>query len=256
MSYDELIFGVGKSGIDFGKVLAEKYDLPTEPKPVQIGVRFEAPQKHFQKLIDVSYDFKLYRKYEDKGVSLRSFCTNNNAAYVAVEETYGDHSYNGHAKKDEAFRNDMTNFGILMEVQGIDKPFDWSRELVGKVQKESTGLFYSPTRKPTTTSEGIGVSAVQIDSLDEVREAFQGYYTYIDDFINDMKKVFPTLGDDWGVYVPEIKYLSPEPLVNYNDLSLTTYPNVHFVGDALSARGITVSGAQGTLVAEQIIKTM
>ena len=55
------------------KQLAEKYNLPTEPKPVQIGVRFEAPQKHFQKLIDVSYDFKLYRKYEDKGVSLRSF---------------------------------------------------------------------------------------------------------------------------------------------------------------------------------------
>ena len=107
MPYDKLIFGVGKSGIDFGKQLAEKYDLPTEPKPVQIGVRFEAPQKHFQKLIDVSYDFKLYRKYEDKGVSLRSFCTNNNAAYVAVEETYGDHSYNGHAKKDKSFRNDM-----------------------------------------------------------------------------------------------------------------------------------------------------
>ena len=253
IEYDKLIFGVGKSGIDFGKKLAEQYELPTEPKPVQIGVRFEAPQKHFQKLIDVSYDFKLYRKFEDKGVSLRSFCTNNNAAYVAVEETYGDHSYNGHAKKDEAFRNDMTNFGILMEVQGIENPFEWSRELVGKVQKEATGLFYSPTRKPSSTSEGIDVSAVQIDSLDEIREAFQGYYTYIDDFIDDMKKVFPTLGDDWGVYVPEIKYLSPEPLVNYSDLSLTKYPNVHFVGDALSARGITVSGAQGTLVAEQLI---
>ena len=56
LKYDTLIFGVGKSGIDFGKILAEKYDLPTEPKPVQIGVRFEAPQKHFQKLIDVSYE--------------------------------------------------------------------------------------------------------------------------------------------------------------------------------------------------------
>jgi uncharacterized FAD-dependent dehydrogenase len=78
LEYDKLIFGVGKSGIDFGKQLAEKYDLPTEPKPVQIGVRFEAPQKHFQKLIDISYDFKLYRKYEDKGVSLRSFCTKVN----------------------------------------------------------------------------------------------------------------------------------------------------------------------------------
>jgi len=256
IKYDELIFGVGKSGIDFGKQLAEKYELPTEPKSVQIGVRFEAPQKHFQKLIDVSYDFKLYRKFEDKGVSLRSFCTNNNAAYVAVEETYGDHSYNGHAKKDEAFRNDMTNFGILMEIQGIDEPFTWSRNVVQSVNKEGTGLYYSPSRRPSTTSEGVNVSAIQINNieLDKVREQFDGYFQYIDDFIADMKKVFPTLSHDWGIYIPEVKYLSPEPLVNYNNLSLTKYENVHFVGDALSARGITVSGAQGIYVAEDLIK--
>ena len=253
--YDELIFGVGKSGIDFGKKLAEKYELPTEPKSVQIGVRFEAPQEHFQKLIDVSYDFKLYRKFDDEGVSLRSFCTNNNAAYVAVEETYGDHSYNGHAKKDEAYRNNMTNFGILMEINGIDKPFDWSRNVVQSINKEGTGLYYSPTRKPSTTSEGADVSAVQIndDDLRQVKEEFRGYFKYIDDFINDMKKVFPTLKDDWGIYIPEVKYLSPEPLVNYNNLSLTKYDQVYFVGDALSARGITVSGAQGIYVAEELI---
>ena len=68
-----------------------------------------------------------------------------------------------------------------------------------------------------------------------------------------MEKVFPTLGKDWGIYMPEVKYLSPEPLVNYEDLSLTRFPNVHFVGDALSARGITVSGAQGTYVAEALL---
>lgn len=282
--YDRLIFGVGKSGIDFGKQLAEQYELPTEPKPVQIGVRFEAPQKHFQKLIDVSYDFKLYRKFEDEGVSLRSFCTNNNAAYVALEETYGDYSYNGHAKKDEAYRNDMTNFGILMEVKGIDKPFDWSRELVSKVNKieivpgegangkraqgrfqskYKAGLYYSPWKEPglinrlkTKTSEGDWVKAHYIndEQLNKVREHFKGYFQYIEDFIEDMKKVFPTLGNDWGMYIPEVKYLSPEPLVSYQDLSLTTYPNIHFVVDALSARGITVSGAQGTLVAENILK--
>ena len=54
--------------------------------------------------------------------------------------------------------------------------------------------------------------------------------------------------------MPEVKYLSPEPLVNYDNLSLTKYDNVHFVGDALSARGITVSGAQGTYVAENLLK--
>jgi len=253
--YDRLMFAVGKSGIDFGKQLATDYKLPTEPKPVQIGVRFEAPQKHFQKLIDISYDFKLYRKFEDKGVSLRSFCTNNNAAYVAVEETYGNHSYNGHAKKDEQYRNDMTNFGILMEIRGIDEPFKWSRELVEKIQKDATGLYYSPSRKPSTTSEGEEVSATQISwlELQEVAEAFGGYFEYIVDFIDDMKKVFPTLEDDWGIYIPEVKYLSPEPLVNYSDLSLIDYDNVHFVGDALSARGITVSGAQGIYVVDSIL---
>ena len=252
--FDKLIFGVGKSGIDFGKRLAERYKLPTEPKSVQIGVRFEAPQKYFQKLIDISYDFKLYRKFKDKGVSLRSFCTNNNAAYVAAEHTYGDYSYNGHAKKDEAYRNDMTNFGILMEIRGIDKPFDWSREAVKKLQKNGVGTYFSPSnRVPSKTSEGDYVKTEVVDSMDSLYDALGDYALYIEDFINDMKEVFPGLGNDWGIYMPEVKYLSPEPLVKYDDLSLIDYPNIYFVGDALSARGITVSGAQGTYVAESII---
>jgi uncharacterized FAD-dependent dehydrogenase len=253
-AYDELIFAVGKSGIDFAQKLADDYQLPNEPKSVQIGVRFEAPQKYFQKLIDISYDFKLYQKFDN--VSLRSFCTNNNAAYVAVEETYGDVTYNGHAKKGEQFRNDMTNFGILMEIKGIEDPFAWSRNVVQTLQKHGTGLYYSPSRTPSTTSEGNDVSATRIslDTLSHVVEpALDGYFKYIWDFIQDMKKVFPEMGDDWGMYIPEVKYLSPEPLVNYDDLSLNDYSNVHFVGDALSARGITVSGAHGIYVAEKLI---
>jgi uncharacterized FAD-dependent dehydrogenase len=255
--YDELIFAVGKSGIDFAQQLANEYELPDEPKSVQIGVRFEAPQEHFQKLIDISYDFKLYRKFDDEGVSLRSFCTNNNAAFVAVEETYGDVSYNGHAKKDPKYLNGMTNFGILMEINGIEDPFKWSRDVVNKLQSDKTGLYYSPSRTPSTTSEGNGVSSKQIslDTLTHVVEpALEGYFKYVWDFIQDMKKVFPTLGDDWGVYIPEVKYLSPEVKVDYTNLALADYPNVHFAGDALSARGITVSGAQAIYVAESFLK--
>jgi uncharacterized FAD-dependent dehydrogenase len=253
MNYDELIFAVGKSGIDFAQQLADDYQLPNEPKSVQIGVRFEAPQKYFQKLIDVSYDFKLYQKFDN--VSLRSFCTNNNAAYVAVEETYGDVSYNGHAKKGEEFRNNMTNFGILMEIKGIEDPFKWSRDVVSKLQVNGKGLYYSPnrTRTPGLTSEGTTVAAYPVDTLVRFYEVLGEYATYIHDFILSMDKVFE-FGDDWGMYMPEVKYLSPEPLVNYDDLSLTEYPNVHFVGDALSARGITVSGAHGIYVAESLIK--
>jgi uncharacterized FAD-dependent dehydrogenase len=257
--YNKLIFAVGKSGIDFSQNLINKNSFPTEPKSVQIGVRFEAPQKYFQKLIDVSYDFKLYQKFDK--VSLRSFCTNNNAAYVAVEETYGDVSYNGHAKKDEKFRNNMTNFGILMEIKGIENPFEWSRDVVNKLQwahgkDYQTGLYYSPngTRRPSKTSEGGVVDTYQLTNLDIFHKSLGEYAKYIVDFIEDMKKVFPEMGDDWGMYIPEVKYLSPEPLVNYDNLSLIDYPNVYFVGDALSARGITVSGSHGIYVAEYLLK--
>ena len=149
----------------------------------------------------------------------------------------------------------MTNFGILMEIQGIEEPFTWSRKVVNSIQQGGTGLYFSPSRRPSKTSEGAEVSSVMInrDQLDIVRNQFNGYFKYIDDFIADMKKVFPTLRHDWGIYIPEVKYLSPEPLVNYNNLSLTKYENIHFVGDALSARGITVSGAQGIFVAESLI---
>ena len=254
LPYDSLIFAVGKSGIDFAQKLSNEYELPTEPKSVQIGVRFEAPQKYFQKLIDVSYDFKLYQKHDN--VSIRSFCTNNNAAYVAVEETYGDVTYNGHAKKGEEYRNDMTNFGILMEIKGIENPFEWSRETVSALQTDGTGLFYSPnnTRKPSPTSENNIVSATSTDDLTKFRATFGEYANHILSFIDDMNKIF-NFGDDYGIYIPEVKYLSPEPLVDYTNLALTEHPNVHFVGDALSARGITVSGAHGIYVAEYLLES-
>jgi uncharacterized FAD-dependent dehydrogenase len=254
IKFDTCIVGTGKAGIDFSAKLSKKYDLPTEVKSVQLGVRFESPQKYFQKLIDVSYDFKLYQKFDN--VSIRSFCTNNNAAFVAVEETYGDISYNGHAKKGEEYRNNMTNFGILMEIKGIEDPFSWSRRVVESCQANKTGLYYSPnmTRKPGLTSEGTTVSTWEISehSLGNIRNAMGGYFEHIEKFIEDMNKIFE-FGDDYGIYIPEIKYLSPEPLVNYDNLSLSQYPNVHFVGDALSARGITVSGAHGIYVTEYLL---
>lgn len=257
LMFDELIFAVGKSGINFSQKLIKQYNLETEAKSVQIGVRFEAPQHYFQKLIDISYDFKLYQKFDK--VSLRSFCTNNNASYIAVEQTYGDISYNGHALKDEKYNNQMTNFGILMEIKGIEKPFEWCREIVNKVQYDTgrgfkSGMYYSPnqTRQPSLTSEGEVVKSMQHLFLTKFKEAFGEYADYILNFIEKMNEVF-NFGDDWGIYIPEVKYLSEEPLVNYKDLSLINYPNIHFAGDALSARGISVSGAQGILIASSIL---
>jgi hypothetical protein len=139
-----------------------------------------------------------------------------------------------------------------MEIKGIENPFEWSRDVVNKLQIGGTGLYYSPLRNPSKTSEHELINTTQIFDLTTVKEVMGEYFTYVENFINDMDKIFE-FGGDYGIYVPEVKYLSPEPLVDYKNLALVDYPNVHFVGDALSARGITVSGAQGIYVAEDLL---
>jgi uncharacterized FAD-dependent dehydrogenase len=254
LTFDKLIYGTGKSGIDLTQKLIKKYNLPTENKSCQIGIRMELPQKYMQPIVDVSYDFKLYQKPNSE-VSLRSFCSNNLAAYVAEETTYGMKSYNGHSYKQEDMVNNMTNFGIIMEIKGIDNPFEFQKQVVSKCQIDGKGLYYSPnkTRTPSLSAEKNQMNLVQVDNLDLFHEAYGKYAQYILNYIEDLNKIF-NFGDDWGIYIPEVKFLSEEVLVYYHDLALVDYPNVHFVGDSLSSRGIAVSAAQGVYVAESILK--
>ena len=125
IKYDNLIIATGKSGMDFLTNIINDYQLETVPKPAQFGVRFETDGKYFEGLNKIAYDFKLYKKFGTD--SARSFCTNNFAAFVAEEETYGMKSYNGHSFKQEDMINNMTNFGIIMEIKGINNPFDFQK---------------------------------------------------------------------------------------------------------------------------------
>jgi uncharacterized FAD-dependent dehydrogenase len=245
LKFDKLIYGTGKSGIDLTQKLIDKYNLNKESKSVQLGVRMELPQRYMQSIVDIAYDFKLYKRHNDK-VSSRSFCSNNFAAYVAEEITYDMKSYNGHSYKQENMINNMTNFGIIMEIKGINNPFQFQKDIVSKCQIDGKGIHYSPnfTRKPSLTAEGKEMNVVSVGNLGLFKEVYGEYADYIINYIEDLNKVFK-FEDDYSLYIPEVKFLSEEVLVNYDDLSLINYPNIHFVGDSLSSRGIAVSAAQG-----------
>ena len=253
IKFDKLIYGTGKSGIDLTQKLINKYNLKKEPKSVQLGVRMELPQKYMQSIVDIAYDFKLYKRHNDK-VSSRSFCSNNFAAYVAEEVTYNMRSYNGHSYKQKDMINNMSNFGIIMEIKGIDNPFQFQKDIVSKCQIDGKGIHYSPnfTRKPSLTAEGKEMNVVSVGNLNLFKEVYGEYADYIINYIEDLNKVF-NFGNDYSLYIPEVKFLSEEVLVNYNDLSLIDYPNIHFVGDSLSSRGIAVSAGQGVYSVQNLV---
>ena len=47
-TYNKLIFGVGKSGIDFAKQLSEDYELPTEPNQYKLEYVLKHPKNTFK----------------------------------------------------------------------------------------------------------------------------------------------------------------------------------------------------------------
>lgn len=257
--FDKLIYCTGKSGIDLTQNLIDKYDLEKEPKSVQIGVRFLAPQHYFQNILDIAYDFKLYQKPNDK-ISIRSFCTNSGASYVAEEVTYNMKSYNGHSYKNRPDTG-FVNFGIIMEVKGIDEPFEFQKNLVNKCQinidNKNYGIYFSPdlTLDAPKDAEGNKMNIFGTGDISLVKELFGEYFQHIWDYIQDLNKVFK-FDNEYGIFVPEVKYLSEEVKVNYEGLSLIQYPHIHFCGDSLSARGIIVSQSQAMAVSDAIIKEL
>jgi uncharacterized FAD-dependent dehydrogenase len=250
IGYDKLIIGTGKSGMDLLSKLINEYSLETTPKPAQFGVRYETDGKYFEELTKFAYDFKLYKKFkEDSG---RTFCSNNFAAFVAEEETYGMKSYNGHAHKDKEKYNGLTNFGILLEARGIEEPFNFSKKLVEFFQHNGEGTYYSPKgRKPSLTDQGTLVPGYRID-LNEFKEGFGKYADYIIEFIEDLNQTFG-IEDNYIFYCPEVKFLTNEILLNKKDLSLYQYPNVHLQGDAAGARGIFISALHGLYNSESLL---
>jgi uncharacterized FAD-dependent dehydrogenase len=249
--YDKLIIGTGKSGMDLLTKLIEKNNLTTVPKPAQFGVRYETDGKYFEELNKIAYDFKLYKKFGED--SARSFCTNNFAAFVAEEETYGMKSFNGHAHKDPEKKNGLTNFGILLEARGIEDPFEFSKQLVEFFQHKGEACYYSPTsRKPSLTDQGTPVPGYKID-LEGFKDGFGKYADYILEFIEDLNQTFD-IENNYIFYCPEVKFLTNEILLNKEDLSLPQYPNVHLQGDAAGARGIYISALHGLYNAESLLR--
>jgi hypothetical protein len=48
-----------------------------------------------------------------------------------------------------------------------------------------------------------------------------GYFKYVMDFIMDMKKEFPTLGDDCGMYIHDVKRQKENLKKHYKLLKIT-----------------------------------
>jgi len=255
INYDKVIIAGGKAGVDFLDKIIKKYNLKTEPRPSQIGVRYETDLSYFEELSKIAYDFKLYKKF-DENVSGRSFCVNSGTCFVAPEITFNSISFNGHAYKDPEKYNGLVNFGIMLEVKNeIEDPYQFMKDLVSKFNKNGKGSSYSPTnRPPSKTDEGEDMPINEIQ-LTEFKEGYGKYANYILEFIEDLNKTF-NIKDNYRIYLPEIKYSSNTVLFNNKDFSLIDHSDVHIQGDNGMSRGIWIAALSGMYVSSSFLKAI
>ena len=243
IDYDELIIGVGKSGMNYLSQLIKEYNLGTTSKEVQVGVRFESDHKYFNRVTKHFYDFKLHKKYGT--VSARTFCVNNGLAFVAKEDSNGLFSYNGHAYREHEEKRDLTNFGIMLEMSVVKDPLIYTQEFVKYFNRGKKGCYYTPSnRKPT--ADAVKINAVEFNNYKKI-------FDVVFDFIDELDKVFK-FGDDYVMYVPEIKYVTNSITLEKESMSIPGQPRVHIIGDSAGARGLFVSKAHGLHLADYFLK--
>ena len=156
------------------------------------------------------------------------------------------------------FDDDAPPLRVFPDDKIIIQPLDYSGDavfVIGETAKQSRITIDSVTRPTLSTiifdgfiDDTMGTDKSQIFVLRENKIGeFDAYHL---DMTSPHRAI---LASSLEMRPQDVVYIGAQPLVNYNNLSLTRFPEVHFVGDALSARGITVSGAQGTYVAESIL---
>ena len=256
-AFDKVVVAVGRSGHKLIKTIINKFpEVVTDNTMVDMGVRFELPNRIVDELNKEMYEFKV--KYKSKtGYMVRTFC--NNPSGFVVTENYGDFStVNGHAKLKEKSKN--TNFAILTTVK-LTHPFndpigygshiaELFNLLAGErkviLQTYKNFKFSKRTKhlyrvEPTLEKNDYILGDINLAFPRRIAES-------IIDFIENLNVVIPGIAnDDNLLYAPEIKFYS-------NKLSNDKFDDLKFVGDCSGGtRSIIYATAHGWLMAEKLM---
>lgn len=257
---DKVIVAVGRKGANWLVEMCNKYNIETESGAVDIGVRYELPDKVMEKINRYMYEGKFIGRptpFKDK---VRTFCQNP-SGFVS-SEVYDNNMtlVNGHSYKDKKSTN--TNLAILVSHHfnhPFNKPIEYGRNVAknlnelgnGNVVVQRLGDIYRGKRTWSEELENNSVvptlkSAVPGDITFAI-----GYRTMTDilQFIRELDKVVEGFANpDNLLYGPEIKFYSNQIVINKNFES--SIKGLYSIGDGGGmTRGLMMASASGIKMA-------
>ena len=255
-----VVVAVGRKGANWLVDMCEKHHIKTESGVVDIGVRYELPDKVMEKINKYMYEGKFIGRpgpFKDK---VRTFCQNP-SGFVSSEVYDNNLSLvNGHSYKDKKSTN--TNLAILVSHHfnyPFNKPIEYGRNIAknlnelgnGNIVVQRLGDIYRGKRTWEKELETNGVEPTLKSAVAGDITFAMGYRTMTDilQFIRALDKIVEGFANPENLlYAPEIKFYSNQVVIDNN--FETNIKGLYSIGDGGGmTRGLMMASASGVQMA-------
>lgn len=262
---EKVVLAVGRKGANWLVKMCDKHKIETTAGCVDIGIRYELPDKTMEKINNYMYEGKIIGRPWPFNDKVRTFCQNP-SGFVS-SEVYDNNLtlVNGHSYKDKKSTN--TNLAILVShnfTHPFNKPIDYGRNVAKNLNELGNGNIVVQrlgdiSRGKRTWQEELENNSV-IPTLKtavpgDITFAI-GYRTMTDilQFIKQVDKVIEGFAHpDNLLYGPEIKFYSNK--VTINEDFETNIKGLYSIGDGGGmTRGLMMASCSGVQMARNIIK--
>ena len=237
----KVVLAVGRKGASWLSDICIKHKIDTKIGSVDIGIRYELPNKVMEKINEYMYEGKFIGRpfpYRDK---VRTFCQNPSGFVSAEVYDNGLTLVNGHSYKDR--KSDNTNLAILVShhfTYPFDKPIEYGENVAQNINRladntimvQRLGDIYRGRRTWKEDLENNSVVPTLKGAVPGDLTYALGYRTMTDilEFIKDVDKVVEGFANpDNLLYAPEIKFYSNEVVLDKN--FMTNIEGLYSIGD-------------------------
>ena len=257
---DKVVIAVGRKGANWLVDMCEKHKIESRAGVVDIGIRYELPDKVMKKVNEYMYEGKFIGRpgpFKDK---VRTFCQNP-SGFVSAEVYDNNLSLvNGHSYKERKSEN--TNLAILVShnfTYPFNKPIEYGRNVAknlnelgnGNIVVQRLGDIYRGKRTWEKELENNSVKATLKSAVPGDITFAIGYRTMTDilQFIRTLDKVIEGFANpDNLLYGPEIKFYSNQLVIDEN--FETNIKGLYSIGDGGGmTRGLMMASASGVQMA-------
>ena len=258
--FGSIVAAVGKAGANWLKLVLQKLNCTFEKHDYYFGVRLETQAFNIKKLLEISFDPKIYRIINERKVKIHCVCRNGDIRFYNYNGIISVGGHSPYTKSNLEFSQmDRANFNVMLSFDKTEIPPDEILKRIKSVSGEKVlaqKLDDYIANKETSVWGNIvpkNEEMVHRGNIHKIMNSIDSDFSVIlIDFINSISKISEGVADkDNIIYAPAIEW--DMDTVKVDNHMETSQKNLFAVGDGAGiSQGIVFSSATGIIAGYEI----